>query len=167
MLRGCVRVFVAAAAGAAALAMSVATASAGCGTCACGYYAPPMFYAPPPVVYAPPTGCEHFRPQPAYPVDQGPTYRMPVRTAVEPVPEYGDPDVYPDVGYRHRYRATPRFTWLHRPSALRAYPPRSPHLRFVGPRIRVDIDRRPQLIRGPGHPPVRMMAPRPRDPRKS
>lgn len=176
MLRGSVRVIVTAAAGAAALALSVAAASASCGSCACGYY-----YAPPPVVYAPQPSCGFFYPaRPAYRVVQGPIYAPPVETAEEPVPEYGDPYTYPYVGHQYRYRAAPRYTWLpreayrddriRRPDWVPSRAAYGPRFRF-GPRfyrnIRVDIDRRPHMHRGPDRPPVHMMPPRSRDPRKS
>jgi hypothetical protein len=81
-----------------------------CGSCGQSYVAPPDVYGPPPVVYAPPPvvyappcgGC--YAPQPAYRVDLGPTYQLPVASVGEPVAD----EVYP-----HRYPYADR-AWAYR-----------------------------------------------------
>jgi len=79
-----------------------------CGSCGQSYAAPPVVYAPPPVFYAPPCGgCS----TPAYRVDLGPTYQLPVASVGEPVADIIYPPPFPYVGrssgawaYRHSHR---------------------------------------------------------------
>lgn len=85
-----------------------------CGSCGQSYAAPPAVYGPPPVVYAPAQvgyappcgGC--YAPQPAYRVDLGPTYQLPVASVGEPVADEVYPRRYPYAGrtwaYRHAHR---------------------------------------------------------------
>ena len=138
------RTLAGAAAAAVALTMSASAASACWG--GCGY----QTYVPPPV-YRPACGCcggcggyQTYAPtfsympyvQPAYHVDQGPSYDVPPPTAAEPVPEeYGYPRRpwvggygyrrhfvgyrgYHGYGYRHGYHG-----YGHRMGPWRGYGP--------------------------------------------
>lgn len=105
-----------------ALSAPAALACYSCGGCAPAYVAPPVVYAPPcggcgesyAPLYGSPCGARYVAPQPAYRVDLGPTYQMPVVSVEEPVADYIYPRHYPYVSRYSRHWAYP---YAHRTAA--------------------------------------------------